>query len=134
MIPARDRERQIWPVKTRRDPQRLVEADGLRGVDAVVDKDFAAALVAEVVGAEALVMLTDVAAVLSGFGTPDAKPLGRVTTEELAALSFHAGSMGPKVAAACRFVSDTGGKAAIGSLSAAGEVIAGTAGTQISLP
>jgi carbamate kinase len=107
------------------------DIDGLHGVDAVVDKDFAAALVAEVVGAEALVMLTDVEAVVSGFGTPDARPLGRVTADELDSLSFPAGSMGPKVAAACEFVRRTGGWAAIGSLEHAAEVVAGSAGTQI---
>lgn len=107
------------------------DVDGLRGVDAVVDKDFAAALVAEVVGAEALVMLTDVSAVVSGFGTPEAKPLGRVTADELDALSFPDGSMGPKVAAACQFVRRTGGWAAIGSLEDAAAVVSGSAGTQI---
>lgn len=105
--------------------------DGLVGVDAVVDKDFTAALVAELVGADVLVMLTDVAAVLKDYGTPDEGPLGAITSADLSALTFPAGSMGPKVAAACRFVDRTGGRAAIGSLDAAAGVVAGTAGTQV---
>lgn len=107
---------------------------GLAGVEAVVDKDHVAALVAAELGADLLVLLTDVAGVMADYATPRQRLLGRVGPAALEAMSFPAGSMGPKVAAACRFVSDTGGKAAIGSLSAAGEVIAGTAGTQISLP
>ena len=104
---------------------------GLTGVDAVVDKDFTAALVAEQLGADVLVMLTDVEAVLSGYGTPGERALHDVTPTDLAAEHFPAGSMGPKVAAACRFVERTGGRAAIGSLESATAVIAGTAGTQI---
>lgn len=104
---------------------------GLTGVDAVVDKDFAAALVAEVLDADLLVMLTDVPAVLTGFGTPDEAALRDVSIAELEALSFPAGSMGPKVAAACRFAGRTGRRAAIGSLDDTGDVIAGTAGTQV---
>lgn len=107
---------------------------GLAGVEAVVDKDHVAALVAAELGADLLVLLTDVAGVMADYATPRQRLLGRVGPAALGAMSFPAGSMGPKVAAACRFVSDTGGKAAIGSLSAAGEVIDGTAGTQISLP
>ncbi|MCW2867980.1 MAG: Carbamate kinase [Marmoricola sp.] len=105
---------------------------GLRGVDAVVDKDFTAALVAEQLGADALVMLTDVEAVMTGYGTPGQRALAAVTPADLAAEDFPAGSMGPKVAAACRFVERTGGRAAIGSLAAAAQVVDGTAGTQVS--
>jgi carbamate kinase len=104
---------------------------GLEGVDAVVDKDFTAALVAEVMHADLLVMLTDVPAVLTGFGTPSEAPLRDVTVAELEALNFPAGSMGPKVAAACRFVRTTGGRAAIGSLDETAGVIDGTSGTQV---
>jgi len=107
-------------------------AHGLEGVDAVVDKDFTAALVAEVMGADVLVMLTDVPAVLAGYGTPSERPLRDVTVAELEAHQFPAGSMGPKVAAACRFVTNTGRRAAIGSLDEATEVIAGDGGTQVS--
>lgn len=104
---------------------------GLVGVDAVVDKDFVAALVATEMRADVLVMLTDVPAVLTDFGTPMEKPLGKVSVAELEALTFPAGSMGPKVEAACRYVRATGGRAVIGSLEDAANVISGTAGTQI---
>ncbi|CAN5120152.1 carbamate kinase [soil metagenome] len=104
---------------------------GLQGVDAVVDKDFTAALVAEVLKADVLVILTDVPAVLVAFGTPSEEPLRDVTVAQLEALTFPAGSMGPKVAAACRFVKATGGRAAIGSLDEAADVISGVSGTQV---
>lgn len=106
---------------------------GLAGVDAVVDKDFTAALIAEVLKADLLVMLTDVSAVLAGFGTPSEEPLRDVTVAQLEELTFPAGSMGPKVEAACRFVQATGRRAAIGSLDEAADVISGTSGTQIRL-
>ncbi len=106
--------------------------DGLAGVDAVVDKDYVAALVAEQVRADALIMLTDVEAVLTGYGTADQAPLGAVTSKELAGMDFPAGSMGPKVAAARWFVDRSGGRAAIGSVDSAAAVVAGTAGTQVS--
>ena len=109
------------------------DGNGLHGVDAVVDKDFAAALIAEELGAELLVMLTDVPAVFEDFGLPSQRPLDKVTVHELKAMEFPAGSMGPKISAAINFVIDTGGHAAIGSLDEAAEVVAGTVGTQISL-
>ena len=77
-------------------------------------------------------MLTDVPAVLAGFGTPSEEPVRDVTVDQLEALTFPAGSMGPKVAAACRFVKSTGGRAAIGSLDETAGVISGTSGTQVS--
>ena len=107
---------------------------GLRGVEAVVDKDFVAAMVAAELGADALVMLTDVDGVMADFGTPRQRLVRDVTTSVLQSMTFPAGSMGPKVAAACRFVRDTGGHAAIGSLAAADDVVGGTAGTQIHAP
>jgi carbamate kinase len=88
----------------------VVDQDGapLRGVEAVIDKDLTAAILARDVGAQTLVIATDVTAVMVGFGTPDARPLGRVTRAELrghaAAGEFGRGSMGPKVEAALRFV------------------------------
>lgn len=106
--------------------------DGLIGVDAVVDKDLVAALVATRLQADLLVLLTDVPAVLTGFGTPDARAIRHVSARDLGAVSFAAGSMGPKVSAACAFVTDTGGRAAIGSLDEAAAVVAGDAGTQVS--
>jgi carbamate kinase len=107
-------------------------AGALRGVEAVVDKDLTAALLADAVNADALLLLTDVNAVIDGFGTPDARPIRRATPGELRARSFPAGSMGPKVEAACRFVTATGKMAAIGRLDAATALLDGTGGTIIS--
>ena len=103
----------------------------LRGVEAVVDKDLAAAVLAQAVGADALLLLTDVDAVIDGYGTPHARPIRRATAAELRARSFPAGSMGPKVEAACRFVEATDGIAAIGRLDHASALLDGTAGTTI---
>ena len=111
----------------------VADASGaLRGVEAVVDKDLTAALLAEAVNADALLLLTDVDAVIDGFGTPDARPIRRATAAELRARSFPAGSMGPKVEAACRFVEATGKVAAIGRLDTAEALLRGEAGTTIS--
>lgn len=108
------------------------EADGrVHGAEAVVDKDLVASLLARQLGAEALLLLTDVAAVEIGFGTQDARPLARTTVGALRRERFAAGSMGPKVDAACRFVEATGRKAAIGRLEDAVDLLAGTAGTVI---
>jgi len=104
----------------------------LRGVEAVVDKDLTAALLAEAVHADALLLLTDVDAVIDGFGTPGARAIRRTTPAELRARSFPAGSMGPKVEAACRFVEATGKVAAIGRLDAAASLLRGEAGTTVS--
>jgi carbamate kinase len=106
---------------------------GLRGVEAVVDKDLTAALLARQVGADALLLLTDVAAVLDGYGTAQARPIREVTPAQLrgriAAGAFPAGSMGPKVEAACRFATATGGMAAIGRLEDAQALLDGRTGT-----
>jgi carbamate kinase len=106
---------------------------GLRGVEAVVDKDLTAALLAEEVGADVLLLLTDVPAVLDGYGTEYARPIGQVTPAQLRrrlqAGVFPAGSMGPKVEAACRFAAATGGLAAIGRLDDAEALLEGRAGT-----
>jgi carbamate kinase len=103
----------------------------LHGVEAVVDKDLTTALLARSVGADALLLLTDVAAVETDFGTPRAGPIRRITSSELDNLHFPPGSMGPKVAAACRFVRGTHRVAAIGRLDDAAQLLAGTAGTTI---
>jgi carbamate kinase len=108
-------------------------AHGLVGVDAVVDKDHVAALIATELAADMLVLLTDVDGVMTDYGTPQQQLVRHVRAENLAAMQFPAGSMGPKVSAACRFVTETGGTAAIGSLANAGDVIDGAAGTQIAL-
>ena len=109
-------------------------AAGFVGVEAVIDKDATAALIAELLRADLLLLLTDVDAVYTGFGTPDQAPLGRVTPPSLRRETFAAGSMGPKVEAACRFVERTGGRAAIGRLEDAVDLAdaAGTRGTRIS--
>jgi carbamate kinase len=103
----------------------------LAGVDAVVDKDLTAALIATELRADLLVMLTDVPTVYLDYGTPTQRPLHEIGIADLAALHFPSGSMGPKVTAAGRFVEATKGRAAIGSLDEAAAVIAGAAGTQI---
>jgi carbamate kinase len=77
---------------------------GLRGVEAVIDKDLSAALLARDLGADALLMLTDVDAVHAGWGTPEARPIARASPRTLREFAFAAGSMAPKVEAACRFV------------------------------
>ena len=109
------------------------EEGGFRGVEAVVDKDLTAALLAQEVGADALLLLTDVAAVQDGYGTQDARPIRRATPAQLRgrlrAGAFPAGSMGPKVEAACRFAAATGGMAAIGCLDDAQALLDGSAGT-----
>jgi carbamate kinase len=104
----------------------------LRGVEAVVDKDLTAALLARAVGADALLLLTDADAVADGFGTPGARLIRHATPGELRARSFPAGSMGPKVEACCRFVEATGQMAAIGSLDEPGALLRGEAGTIVS--
>jgi len=103
----------------------------MRGVEAVIDKDLVAALLARELGADALLLLTDVDAVQDGYGTAQARPIRRVTAAELRARSFPAGSMGPKVEAACRYAEATGGMAAIGRLTDAGDLVTGQAGTII---
>lgn len=109
--------------------------DELRGVEAVVDKDRTAARLATLVGADALLILTDVDAVQVSYGTPQAKELGELTVEEarvlLAAGQFPDGSMGPKVSAACAFVEAGGKRAVITSLRRATEAVRGRAGTQV---
>lgn len=107
------------------------EGAALRGVEAVIDKDLASSLVARTLGADLLVMATDVAHVELDWGTPRARPLGRVTLAELAGTDFAPGSMGPKVEAARRFVGGAGRRAAIGALGDLEGLVAGTAGTQV---
>ena len=105
------------------------DTGALRGVEAVVDKDLTAALLAEKMAADALVILTDVDAVEDGYGTPAARPIHRATPQQLRARQFPAGSMGPKVDAACRFVEATGRMAAIGRLDDVEALLDGKAGT-----
>jgi carbamate kinase len=110
----------------------VVEEGGrLHGVEAVIDKDLASELLARSLGARYLLMLTDVPAAMRGWGTADAAPIRRATPSELRALEFAAGSMGPKIEAACRFVERTGGTAGIGALADAQRIVAGDAGTTV---
>ena len=88
----------------------------LRGVEAVIDKDLASALLAIEIGADALLIVTDVDAVYADWGTPEQRAIRNATPDELAGAEFAAGSMGPKVRAACWFAERTGGFAAIGSI------------------
>ena len=101
------------------------------GVEAVVDKDLASSLLAIELGADALVMLTDVDAVSTDFGTPQARRVHKASVAALRAMSFEAGSMAPKVEAACRFAERSGGVAGIGRLEQADELLAGRAGTLV---
>src|SRR5204863_6732526 len=105
----------------------------LVGVEAVIDKDLASALLASDLGADALVIVTDVDAVYADWGTPQQRAIRRATPEALAGTEFAAGSMGPKVRAACSFVEQTGGLAAIGSISDTPALLRGEAGTIVSL-
>jgi carbamate kinase len=111
------------------------EGPRLIGREGVVDKDLAAAILAREVEASTLLILTDVAAVQRGFGSERAQPIQAMTAAEardlLEAGEFGAGSMGPKVEAAVRFVEHGGSRAAIGDLDAAVPVLNGTAGTSI---
>ena len=101
----------------------------LEGVEAVIDKDRAGALLAQELRADAYLMLTDVKAVYTNWGKPDARAIRRTSPEAMVAFTFAAGSMGPKVEAACDFVRKTGGIAGIGSLEEAMSMLQGTAGT-----
>jgi len=103
----------------------------LVGAEVVIDKDRASALLARELEAELLVMATDVDGVYRDWGTPQARRIDRATVAELDAHDFADGSMGPKVEAACSFVRDAGGRAAIGSLADLGGMVAGEAGTSI---
>jgi carbamate kinase len=106
----------------------------LTGIDAVIDKDLAAALLAEKLGAQALLILTDVPKAYIHYGTPEQQALDTVTASQMRAYAadghFKAGSMGPKVQACLRFVA-AGGEAVIASLTEVGPALAGKAGTHI---
>ena len=109
----------------RRDDGRLF------GVEAVVDKDAASALLARELGAQALLMLTDVDAVYRNWGQTDAVAIRRIAVAEIRRLEFAPGSMAPKVDAACEFAELSGGFAGIGGLQDAQAILAGEAGTVI---
>jgi carbamate kinase len=110
-------------------------ADGhsLHGVEAVIDKDLCSGVLADALKADCLVIATDVAAVFVDWGTPQQRALGKVSPKALATFSFPAGSMGPKIDAACRFVEASAKRAVIGSLDQIEAMLSGEAGTQITL-
>lgn len=118
-------------VPTVRDP------DGrLRGVEAVIDKDLTAAVLAAKLGVDVLVVATDVDAAVLAWGTPEARPLGPIRAGELRGHAdggaFASGSMGPKVEAVLRFVEAGGSRAVITSLGQIGHAVHGEAGTVVS--
>nr|WP_325049167.1 carbamate kinase [Dongshaea marina] len=108
--------------------------NGYQGVEGVIDKDLAAQLLAQQLDADKLMILTDADAVYLKWGTPGQQALNSVSVEELKQYNFAAGSMGPKVEAACQFVRATGSEAYIGSLEHGLDVLAGKAGTRVYQP
>lgn len=112
-------------------PVTVDESGWVRGVEAVVDKDATAALLARTVSADGLVLLTDVPGVMDGWGTDSATLIPRMTVEEAKAFPAAAGSMGPKIRACADFVAASGGYAAIGRLEDGLAVVEGRAGTRI---
>jgi len=102
------------------------------GIEAVIDKDKASALLAKKLGADMLLMLTDVDAVYKDWGTTKQRSIGKITAKEISQMSLANGSMGPKVEAACDFVNSLKAKAGIGTLKDALDIIEGKTGTIIS--
>jgi carbamate kinase len=105
----------------------------LVGVEGVIDKDLASALLAVDVGADLLVIVTDVDAAYADWGTPQQRPIRRATPAALAQGGFAEGSMGPKVRAACEFVERTGNPAVIGSIHETPALVRLEAGTVVAL-
>ena len=103
----------------------------LTGIEAVIDKDLASSLLAREVEADAFVMATDADAVYLGWGTSEARALKKVSAAELRKYAFPAGSMGPKVQAACEFAEATGKPAAIGALEDSARMLREEAGTTV---
>ncbi|WP_116140404.1 carbamate kinase [Trinickia diaoshuihuensis] len=114
-------------------PVVAAEDGTLRGIEAVVDKDRSAALVAEEIDADVFVIATDVEGVFADWGTPSATLLRHLDPSILRERTFAAGSMGPKVEAAARFAQRTGRRAAIGALTDVAALVEGTAGTTMSV-
>ncbi len=111
-----------------------VGPDGaIRGVEAVIDKDLSAAQLAIALGADALLLLTDVAAVFADWPTPATRPIRSAAPATLRAQRFAPGSMAPKIEAACRFATASGKPAMIGALADAAALLAGRDGTRISV-
>lgn len=109
------------------------KVDGsLIGIEAVIDKDFSSALLAKELGADALIMLTDVEGVFSDWGTNKQALISQANPDNIKTMELPKGSMGPKVLAACQFVNDTGGIVGIGQLTDVLKIIEGRAGTLVS--
>ena len=104
----------------------------LHGIEAVIDKDLCSALLAEELSADLLVIATDVNATYIDYGKPEQKAIAEAHPDELERLGFAAGSMGPKVQAACEFARHTGKVAVIGSLGDIEAIVRGEAGTRVS--
>jgi carbamate kinase len=113
-------------------PTMYQEGGRLVGVEAVIDKDLASSLLAREIRADAFLMATDADAVYTGWGTKDARAIRRIHPTQLRTLSFPAGSMGPKVEAACEFAEGTGKPAVIGALEDVSRMLSGEAGTTVS--
>ncbi|HFT7987875.1 TPA: carbamate kinase [Citrobacter braakii] len=107
----------------------IAQGDGYQGTEAVIDKDLTAAVLAQSINADHLLILTDADAVYENWGTPQARALRHVTPEELAPFAAPDGAMGPKAAAVIQFVKQTGNAAFIGALKDAPQVLAGEKGT-----
>lgn len=105
----------------------------LKGIEAVIDKDLCSALLAEQLDADLLVIATDVNAAFVDWGLPTQKAIAQAHPDALALLPFAAGSMGPKVQAACEFARHTGKAAVIGALGDIEGIVQGTAGTRVSV-
>ncbi len=112
-------------------PTRYNAAGKLEGVEAVIDKDLCSALLAEQLESDLLVIATDVAATYIDWGKPSQKAIAEAHPDELERLGFAAGSMGPKVQAACEFARNTGKVAVIGSLADIEAIVQGKAGTRV---
>ena len=112
-------------------PVAIAEDGTFSGVEVVVDKDASTAMLAGALEADMLVLATDADAVMLDWGTPQARAIAEITPDALEAYDFAAGSMGPKVEAACRFVRSGRGRAVIGRLSDLPAILAGTAGTVV---
>ncbi len=108
------------------------DGGGMQGVEAVIDKDLCSAFIATELQVDCLIIATDVDAVYLDWGLPTQRAIGHTTPEALAAHLFAAGSMAPKVEAACQFVRASGRRAAIGALGDIEALLAGQRGTQIS--
>ncbi|NWC45708.1 carbamate kinase [Pseudomonas edaphica] len=113
-------------------PTMYGEDGTLRGIEAVIDKDLCSSLLASQLDADLLVIATDVNAAFIDFGKPTQKAIGQAHPDDMEKLGFAAGSMGPKVQAACEFARQTGKTAVIGSLSDIEAIVQGSAGTRIS--